>query len=352
MVRNRANSSRIVLGLALAVLGVVGISAISTYRQPAAGSDETGERTVTLTYEFTISELPMDVRELALWLPLPADDVHQKLHTYDLAGAFAPKQVVDAVYGNRYLWDTLPSVELSNKQSLTFVFTATVTRRAYRVWDHAPRSSELTPVLRQRFLAPNRLVPISGRIADEAQRVAGDTASPMRRAKLLYDHIVDSLRYDKSGEGWGRGDAVYACDIRTGNCTDFHSLFIAEARSLSIPARFIMGIPLLPDQSSGAVPGYHCWAEFYIEDIGWIPVDASEAHKNPEKREFFFGGLDAHRIAFTTGRDVELPYAVGEPLNYSIYPHVEVDGVEHPFVKTRLSFRENDPAELPRWNDA
>ena len=33
-------------------------------------------------------------------------------------------------------------------------------------------------------------------------------------SKKLYDNIVETLSYDKSGTGWGRGDAVYACDVR------------------------------------------------------------------------------------------------------------------------------------------
>ena len=39
------------------------------------------------------------------------------------------------------------------------------------------------------------------------------------------------MRYIECGEGWGKGDAVYACDAGTGNCTDFHSYLIALARS-------------------------------------------------------------------------------------------------------------------------
>jgi len=53
------------------------------------------------------------------------------------------------------------------------------------------------------------------------------------------------MRYDKSGIGWGRGDAVYACDAKTGNCSDFHSYFIALARSIGIPARFAIGATIL-----------------------------------------------------------------------------------------------------------
>ncbi len=148
------------------------------------------------------------------------------------------------------------------------------------------------------------------------------------------------MTYDKSGVGWGRGDAVYACEVRKGNCTDFHSLFIGQARALKIPARFIMGLPLPPDKKKGKIDGYHCWSEFYIPDKGWLPIDASEASRFPEKKELLFGGLDQHRVAFTIGRDIKLPRSAARPLNYAIFPHVEIDGLVHPYVETTFSFRD------------
>jgi transglutaminase-like putative cysteine protease len=193
-----------------------------------------------------------------------------------------------------------------------------------------------------RHLKPNRLVPTDGKIAAEARRVAGGFASPLLRSRLLYDHIVETVSYDKSGTGWGRGDAIYACDIRKGNCTDFHSLYIAEARSLGIPARFIMGLPLDKRKTSGQIDAYHCWAEFYVTEKGWLPIDASEAHRNPENKEDFYGALDEHRIAFTVGRDIQLPGAASEPVNFAIYPHVEVDGTKYNNVETILSFADRD----------
>ena len=87
------------------------------------------------------------------------------------------------------------------------------------------------------------------------------------------------------------------------------------------------------------MPGYHCWAELYVEGVGWLPVDSSEASKHPEKREAFFGGLDANRVEFTTGRDLKLATRrAAEPLNYFVYPQVEVDGKPHPGVERRFSF--------------
>ncbi len=39
---------------------------------------------------------------------------------------------------------------------------------------------------------------------------------------------------------------------------------------------------------------------------GWIPVDSSEAWKNPDKRDYFFGAHDVHRIMFTVGHNILL----------------------------------------------
>ena len=188
----------------------------------------------------------------------------------------------------------------------------------------------------EKFLRPSNLIPIDDRIAAEAKIVAGSLDDPIRQARALYDHIVETVLYDKSGQGWGKGDAVYACDVRKGNCTDFHSLFIGESRSLGIPARFVMGFPLPANRRSGVVPGYHCWAEFFVEPYGWVPIDASEAHKNRSRQDELFGGLDPNRIGFTIGRDIRLPGSAAGPINYVIYPHVEIDG--HEFLAARADF--------------
>jgi transglutaminase-like putative cysteine protease len=155
------------------------------------------------------------------------------------------------------------------------------------------------------------------------------------------------MRYDKSGEGWGRGDAVWACTSKRGNCTDFHSLFIGMMRSSGIPARFEIGFPLPEGKTEGDIPGYHCWAQFHLAGVGWVPVDASEAWKNPAKRDFFFGAHDTNRVFFTYGRDIRLSSdQKADPLNYFIYPYAETNGQPVKNLQTHFSFRDVSAAQL------
>ena len=67
-------------------------------------------------------------------------------------------------------------------------------------------------------------------------------------------------------------------------------------------------------------------------------MDASEAYNHPERREFLFGGLDANRVQFTMGRDIIVPGIEGGPLNFAIYPYVEVDGMPHHAVTTAYGY--------------
>jgi transglutaminase-like putative cysteine protease len=144
------------------------------------------------------------------------------------------------------------------------------------------------------------------------------------------------------GTGWGNGDTFWACNERYGNCTDFHALFISLARTEGIPARFEIGFPVPDDRGAGAIGGYHCWVQFYLPGEGWIPIDASEAAKHPEKRELYYGTHPANRVQFTTGRDLVLSEAGrNQPLNYFIYPYVEIDGVPwRASVETGFSYRD------------
>jgi transglutaminase-like putative cysteine protease len=177
-----------------------------------------------------------------------------------------------------------------------------------------------------RFLQPEKLVPINETFKTLAQKATAGKTDDLDRAKALYDHVIGRMRYDKSGTGWGRGDAKYACDMRTGNCTDFHSYFIALARSIGIPARFAIGATIPADKNEGTIEGYHCWAEF-LADGRWVPVDISEAWKNPKLTEYYFGHNPANRFELTKGRDLVVdPEPASGPINFLVYPLLEMNG--------------------------
>ena len=203
----------------------------------------------------------------------------------------------------------------------------------------APHVSPHTDLAR--FLEPDRLVPVTGIPAQLAAQETKGATTPLEKARDIYEYVFRTMKYDKSGTGWGHGDTLWACDSKHGNCTDFHSVFISMARAEKIPARFQIGFPIPADKHSAEIPGYHCWAEFYLDSTGWVPVDISEAWKHQEKHDYFFGAHDVNRVQFTEGRDLKLaPAQEGAPLNYFVYPYVEIGGKEYPNVSIAFSFED------------
>ncbi len=256
-----------------------------------------------------------------LWVPIPHDDDYQRIGNLRIE-ASAPYRIATDEMGNRIL-----SIESSVPPTVTVKFDCV--RKEHLRPAASGSAPPLSPAERARWLAPDRLVPINGNIRKWAAEVvaAAHAHTDLEMARAIYDHVVATVKYDKTGKGWGRGDIYYACDTRRGNCTDFHAIFIGYARAMGIPARFSIGFPIPGERGHGSISGYHCWAEFYADGIGWIPIDASEAAKNPSMREYFFGTHDENRVEFTRGRDLNLsPRQAADPLNYLVYPYAEVDG--------------------------
>ena len=300
-------------------------------------------RHFTFHYAFTVKNLSAG-EKIKVWIPAAHSDAYQEVKIVSAKGDLPLQKTRESKYGNEIYYAETDSA----KPELHFDIEYDVIRHErIALGPNAPHlvSVSLSPAERQEDLQPDVLVPVTGLPADLAAKVTQGKTQALDKARAIYDYVFTTMRYDKTGTGWGHGDVLYACDAKKGNCTDFHSLFIAMARSQGIPARFEIGFPLPPNQHSAEIAGYHCWSDFYIDGNGWIPVDISEAWKHPEKRDYFFGAHDVNRVQFSMGRDLRLsPPQEGKPINYFVYPYVEVDGREYPNVSLAFSFADADAA--------
>jgi transglutaminase-like putative cysteine protease len=292
-------------------------------------------RHFTFHYTFTVKNVPGG-KKVRVWIPAAQSDAYQEVKVVSAKGDLPLKKTNESKYRDQMYFASTSTA----KPELHFEVDYDVVRHE-RVALPTTHLVYTDPRWKSRRedLQADALVPITGLPADLAVKVTEGKSQPLDKARAIYDYVFTTLKYDKTGTGWGRGDVLYACDAKKGNCTDFHSLFIAMARSQGIPARFEIGFPLPPDKHSAEIAGYHCWSDFYIDGKGWIPVDISEAWKHPEKRDYFFGSHDVNRVQFSMGRDLRLsPAQDGKALNYFVYPYVEVDGQEYSNVALAFSF--------------
>lgn len=271
-----------------------------------------------------LAELPEITDSARMWMPMPSSDEFQRVELKSIKVPGRRKILIDSEHGNRVLFLTLSPADSGKNIKITFH----VKRKEKAVYPGNPQEPG-------EYLEPERLVPDDERFRAIAAEVVEGKKTDLVRARALYDHTIDNMRYMKYGDGWGKGDAVYACDVRTGNCTDFHSYFIALCRSAGIPARFAIGAAIPSGRNEGGVDGYHCWAEFYA-DGKWWPVDISEGDKYSSLATYYFGHHPANRIEFSKGRDLVVdPGPKSGPINFLAYPVLEVDGKP---TKARVKF--------------
>ncbi len=276
-------------------------------------------------YQGTLPEFSEAAR---MWIPLPESDAFQTIEIVKIAMPGAHRVLTDEQYGNNVLF-----VELDPSDGgEPFLLQFQVTRQEKAVHVDEGRNPD-------DFLAPEERVPDSDQFREIVAEILKDkNGNNLLRARAIYDHTIDRMRYAKFGEGWGNGDATFACDSARGNCTDYHSYFIALSRAAGIPARFAIGAAVPSNRDDGGVNGYHCWAEFYAEGKWW-PVDISEADKYTSLATYYFGHNPANRVEFSRGRDLVVePGPQSGPINFLAYPVLEVAGVPVP-LKPQFGFR-------------
>jgi transglutaminase-like putative cysteine protease len=334
-VKLRVLSSLLLLSFTVCRLAAQATSSAEKFSPPA--------RSFRFTYNFTVKDIPGDAKRVRVWIPVPQTDQHQSVQVVAVKAPGKTHIAQEPQYGNRIMYAEIPNPAAGKAE---FAIEYKVTRREYSRGDFAQlKRSDQKPAIvsasMRRLVAPDTLIPTDGKIKELAVEVTGSQSGAVAKAKAAYDYLFQTMRYDKTGSGWGRGDAVWACDAKRGNCTDFHSPFIGMLRVDGIPARFDIGFPLPENKEKGDIAGYHCWAEFYARKTGWVPVDISEAWKAKQKEDYFFGSVDANRVQFSSGRDITLsPKQDGPALNYFVYPYVEVDGKPYDKLDKQFSFEE------------
>jgi transglutaminase-like putative cysteine protease len=311
---------------------------LATVAAAELGPDALGDRTVAFIYEGSVRASDgADVVEL--WMPIP-HAADQEVLALTLTGTVDPEVRPVGDRGDRVAY-----VRVRRPAGpVTITLRGRVRRAERRAGARQVAVAPLAADVRRAALAPTPSIAVTDEVRAIAARETAGKRTARAKARALYDWVWGHMAYDKSVPGWGLGDVPYCLRVGKGNCTDFHSLFMALARAVDLPTRWNMGFPLAygPPAPGVATPvqGYHCWAEFWEPDAGWVPVDISEARKRPELRDYFFGSLSGNRVLFTRGRDQRLDDAAGSRQNYLVYPVARIDGVPYKEVTWSFTYRD------------
>jgi transglutaminase-like putative cysteine protease len=139
------------------------------------------------------------------------------------------------------------------------------------------------------FLRETPLTRPDATIRDFAQIVAGRLNNPLDQAHALSHAINERLRFDTEATSSATA-ASEAFIAGHGVCQDFAHVFLASARHLGLPARYVSGYLHRPDALDQEAS--HAWAEAHIPDLGWVSIDPANAVSATEHYVRLAIGLD------------------------------------------------------------
>ena len=344
---NRLMKTALAAALALAA-GVPG----------AARAQDAGGRTATFAarQEFKVM-IPEGTKKVRAWFAMPQEDTAQTVTGFKVECPFPHKVVKDSA-GNASVY-----VEVLNPDVKDFalVETFTITRREIRNTLDPAKAAPLTDAERSAMsaeLSPNQYIVIDDKIRALAKEIAGDEKNVVVAARKIYDWVLNNIeywvKYPETKKPSPVGSSEYCLASKTGNCTDFHSLWAALARAQGIPTRIVYGSFFKAElDGKDKDQSYHCWPEFYVPGAGWVPHDVAVAdifvgdfeitktndekvrlttadgYKGGDKAkvEYYFGSIDERRVTWSRGRDLTMsPKQDGGPVNALAKAYVEVDG--------------------------
>jgi transglutaminase-like putative cysteine protease len=128
-------------------------------------------------------------------------------------------------------------------------------------------------------------------LAEEACSADGALAALHNLCRIVHERLV--YRTDSTDSAT---TAAQALEVGAGVCQDFAHVFIAAARLMDAPARYVAGYVHDEDQPV-ETHATHGWAEAFVEGLGWIGFDPARKVCVTEDYVRLSWGLDAFDCA-------------------------------------------------------
>jgi hypothetical protein len=207
-----------------------------------------------------------------------------------------PPDILNDNSGNTYaFWESL---HINKKENLTIELGYYVISFNLKyLINFAPISTyNINSSLYQKYTKSEQLIQSeNSKIISKARQITFGTTNINEKAKKIFDFVSNNLEYSMISEEKG---ALWALENGIGDCSEHTLLFVALSRAIGIPARVNIGFALPPTIKT--TQNGHMWAEYYIDEYGWIPVDVSWN---------LFNEIDHYHFLSSAGTSEMIPYS-------------------------------------------
>ena len=241
------------------------------------------------------------VTELDSYIAVPGDLDNQELLD-EIRYEPAPKDFVVDRWGQKFahfhFTDIAPGSFLTPKMKVK----AKLYHTEYIIFpERVGKLDQIPADLKTKYLGDGLKYDMTNPVIQQAvQEAVGKERHPYWMVRKIFDYICDKVDYNlKPLGGWNPAPTVLKRG--TGSCSEYTFIFIAMCRASGLPARYAGSI-VVRSQDKGIDDVWHRWAEVYLPNYGWIPVDVSAGDSPiPSQRARKIGVLSNRYLITTKG---------------------------------------------------
>ncbi len=279
----------------------------SSNRLPIEITATTGTKTYTdrHTYLVTLAANMSNASgdgSIFAFVPSPADNSWQ--HNKEQVSA-VPKPIISN-YSNTVLHQIqTKDCAAESKVYLKDTFVVDVYEVNLQMKNKTPKTNTAATTWYSQYTKADAVVPSdSEAITKLSASIVKREQSPYQRSILVYNWLLSNITLLQEMRP-AHYDVLDVLEVGNGDSYDFAILYTALLRSLGIPAIPVSGVMVNPELKTRN----HWWCEFYLDNVGWIPVDPAmgagleftifKPVENP--KSYYFGSLDSQHIAISRG---------------------------------------------------
>ena len=231
---------------------------------------------------------------LYLWVPRPAASPAQR-NTEMLSSSMEP-------FIENYKDTSLFKMEnLAGEKRLNLLWKVDVYGIETAVRPQSIRQEANSPARDAYAKSTAQLPADDPRIRNQVLTLVGREPNPYIKAQRIYEWMLKEFAFLPEA----KNDVFIALEKKQADFYPAAMLYCTLLRGAGVPCQPIAGVLVSRDQRTMN----HWWAEFWIDGLGWVPVDVAmgagaipaQFGDAPNKAHYYFGNMDSRRIAFSRG---------------------------------------------------
>lgn len=208
-----------------------------------------------------------------------AKDIVQYQKDGDIVINPAPDEIREDEFGNLYAYYDMTGFRPGN--TFKIKIQRTVDLETFNKEISVRANSEINDE-NMIYLEPQlRIESDNEEIVAKAKELTYEISSDYKKALALFEFVNTKMDYTTSSQYANKG-ALSALQTYKGVCEEFTTLYVALCRAADIPARAVEGYKFETITNENQETGEtteeyklinHVWAEIYLEEYGWLPVE-------------------------------------------------------------------------------